>query len=134
MDELAAFHASGSDFLQEHAVAMDHLEVNRASRASAMMTLFYASLNVVIEGWRQENQAPPRLADSRIDALLASDFPRVLADYRNAMLHPNPLLDARFVRVPAEYPGLKKWAFELCDEFLRFFRAWRGFVTFGHGL
>jgi hypothetical protein len=126
LDELTAQEASGEAFLEQHGRAMTSLEVNPASRVSAMMPLFYASLNVVVEGWLDPHQAEPKLTDPRIDVLLQSEHPEALRKYRHAMMHPNPLDDRRTAEFAAVHSNLSKWAAELSEEFLRFFRAWRG--------
>jgi hypothetical protein len=125
-DTLIPAEAGTERFADEHQRALDQLEVNSASRASAQMTLFYAALYVVVEGWLEADQTSPMFADPEVDRLLARvDLVRALADYRNSMLHPTQLNEQRQLRFAAVHRELVGWAQELCAAFLRFFRTWR---------
>lgn len=125
LDELSAQHAGGEPFLQEHGRALTELEVNSASRASVMMPLFYASLNVVVEGWQRKGQPEPRLTDPEIDLMLASPFTEALRKYRQAMMHPSLLDDPGATGFAAVHSDLSRWAAKLTEEFLRYFREWK---------
>jgi hypothetical protein len=124
-EELEVLRRSSADVGVGLDEAVAGLEVTPASRVSALIVLFYASLNVVVEGWRDPNQAAPKLADDSIDVLLSSAFAKTLTDFRNAMLHPNPLLDKRFLKFGEDHSALLPWTLELCDHLHRYFREWQ---------
>jgi len=123
LQELLRQAAAGTlIFGVEHRNAIGRLEVNRAHMAATQLTLFYAALNVVVEGWR-ENKA---LTDAEIDGLLSEDaFIQALRNYRNSVMHPNLLADPRQTRFAEVHSELSKWASRLTTAFLRYFREWR---------
>lgn len=130
LDEYAALRSEAGGRGRVPPIPLDRFEPSRATRASTMMLFYYASLNVVVEGWRDPQQAEPRLTDPAIDALLESEYVDTLAGFRNAILHPNPLLDRRVLKLHASHHKLKAWTEELSKEFQRFFRSWREAIGF----
>ena len=96
-----------------------YLRVNRATRASSLIVVYYASLNAVVDGWRKNH-----LADSRIDEMLSSSHTRTLMDYRNAMFHPTGAAEARILKMGETHSDLMTWALELMKQFNRFFESW----------
>ena len=129
-DEFAALQGEVWPAARQLPVPVDAFEPNRSTRCAAMVVFFYASLNVVVEGWLRKEQASPRLSDPEVDRLLQSEFVPVLADFRNAMLHPNSSVDDRVLRFHATHQGLIVWAEELAGAFATFFRTWRESVGF----
>jgi hypothetical protein len=123
LHELLGQAAAGTPmFGLEHGVAITKLEVNRAHMAATQLILFYAALNVVVEGWRENNT----LVDAEIDGLLSMDaLVQALRNYRNSVMHPNPLADPRQIRFAELHSELSKWASRLTNAFLRYFREWR---------
>ncbi len=125
VDRTNAWKVAGKGFTKEYGRAMKNLEANQSAQMTALLMFFYASLYVVIEGWRAKTQARPVLHDETIDEMLKSPHVSTLADFRNSILHPNSLLDKRVLAFASEHPKLLPWAMGLSDEFLRYFRAWR---------
>lgn len=83
------------------------------------MSLWYALLYVVVEGWKQLE-----LADAQIDQLLESPNVELLRRYRNGVFHFQPeYLGPRLVGFVAE-PGTPAWVRELNLQFGRYFLAW----------
>lgn len=122
LHELLGQAAAGTPmFGVEHGVAITKLEVNRAHMAATQLTLFYAALNVVVEGWRENNT----LVDAEIDGLLSDALVQALRNYRNSVMHPNLLADPRQIRFAEVHSELSKWASRLTKAFLRYFREWR---------
>src|SRR5688572_16684720 len=59
------------------------LRVNRATRSTALIVVYYAALNATIDGWRRNH-----LTDSVIDRLIASHHASTLKGFRDALFHP----------------------------------------------
>jgi hypothetical protein len=124
LEELQAAAAGTEQFGTEHRQALSKIEVNRASRATAMLMLFYASLNVVVEGWMKPKSAPAP-TDEKIDTLLKAPYTGTLEKYRHSVMHPSPLDDDRQLRFAEVHSELSAWAATLSQEFVRYFRDWR---------
>lgn len=125
VDRTKAWKAGGRNFAADFGRALNNIEANQSAQMAALAMFYYASLYVVIEGWRDKRQAPPKLRDDRIDKMLESPYVSKLADFRNSILHPNPLLDRRILAFTSEHSQLLPWAMGLSDELLRYFRGWR---------
>ncbi len=122
---IKAWKESGKEFRTEFGRALANIEANESSQMASLIFFFYASLYVVIEGWRDKKQSPPPLQDAVIDELLLSPYVNTLADFRNSILHPNSMFDKRLLAFMSDHPKLLPWAMRLSDEFLRYFRDWR---------
>ncbi len=88
----------------------------------ALMSHWYASLWVVIEGWQKLG-----LQDKAIEKLLNSrlDYCALLKRYRNGVYHFQPrIIDERFGAFLRESNNNVPWIHNLHGEFLRFFREW----------
>jgi len=84
------------------------------------MSYWYASLYVVIEGWRDLN-----LNDSKIDILLSSPNVDLLKRYRNGVFHfQKNYFDNRFSDLIVNGINVVEWITELNREFGRFFLEW----------
>lgn len=129
-DEFAAHQREAATGNHQLPVPLASFEPNRTTRAAAMVFFYYASLNVVVEGWLKKEQAPPRLKDPDVDRLLKSDLVPILADFRNAILHPNSAVDNRVLRFHATHRELMLWAEDLSSAFTQFFKGWRESVGF----
>lgn len=88
----------------------------------ALLAHWYASLSVVIEGWRET-----KLSDPIIDDLLVS-CPRLcdlLRRFRNGVYHYQPsLLDPKFLTFLSESETTYVWADLLHGEFCRYLWTW----------
>jgi hypothetical protein len=125
VDRTKAWKAGGGNFATDFRRALNNIEANQSAQMAALAMFYYASLYVVIEGWRDRKQMLPVLHDDTIDKMLESPYVSKLADFRNSILHPNPLLDKRILGFMSEHAQLLPWAMGLSDEFLRYFRGWR---------
>ena len=109
----------GHDDAPAEAVAPDH---QRRWLFIALLAHWYASLWVVIEGWRET-----KMSDPVIDDLLTS-CPRLcdlLRRFRNAVYHYQPsLLDAKFLGLLSESEISYVWADLLHGEFCRYLWTW----------
>jgi hypothetical protein len=101
------------------------LTVNRGTRGGTLIFTFYTLLQSIVDGWRRNH-----LADENVNSLLASDHVRVLADFRNALLHPIGAAEERYTRMASVHGELAPWAFDLMRAFNGYFIAWfRSFDT-----
>ena len=75
-----------------------------------MLPMFYAALNVVIEGWQQANQAQPRLTDAVIDELLTEPHAETLQRFRHASMHANDINDPRVISFASTHSDIAPWA------------------------
>jgi len=85
----------------------------------ALLSAWYASLWVVVEGWKS---IP--LADSSVDELLqiAPRYEALLKRYRNGVFHYQPrLIERRLLDFLAEEGGSASWIHLLHSEFCRFY-------------
>lgn len=88
----------------------------------ALMSQWYASLWVVIEGW-QELQ----FKDNVLNGLISNrpDYCYLLKRYRNGVFHYQPrIIEERFLSFLREDEDLVVWIHNLHNEFLRFFWEW----------
>lgn len=84
------------------------------------MSLWYASLYVVCEGWKELC-----LSDPIIDDLLKSENLNLLRLYRNASYHfKKNYYDKKFMSFITEGQNTVKWVRTLNHEFGRFFLEW----------
>lgn len=96
--------------------------------AQAALSFFYASLYVVIEGWREL-----RLVDEEINGLIASENTDLLRRFRNGVFHFQPEYDdGRFLGFLDHAGEPVDWAQALHNAFARWFEDW-GKETFGFG-
>jgi hypothetical protein len=92
------------------------------------LSFLYASLFVVVEGWREL-----RLADDEIDAYLASENTDLLRRFRNGVFHfQRDFDDPRFMEFLDEADDPVEWARSLHAAFARWFDGW-GRRTLGYG-
>ena len=81
------------------------------------MSLWYATLYVLIEGWQEL-----KLSDLKIDELLKSSNVKLLKRYRNGVFHfQKEYYDKRFLELMSEGKDVANWTRNLRDEFSRFF-------------
>ncbi|OFW11266.1 MAG: hypothetical protein A3G20_08395 [Acidobacteria bacterium RIFCSPLOWO2_12_FULL_59_11] len=88
-------------------------------RFVALLSQWYGSLWVVIEGWKKA-----RLADAVIDGLLdeSLDYCELLRRYRNGVYHYQPrIIEPRLLDFLNESERTVPWVDTLHHEFLRFF-------------
>jgi hypothetical protein len=97
-----------------------------ATRLASLYVAYFAGLDAVVDGWVRGG-----LADARVDELLKSPHKVTLGDFKNAMLHPRSLVDARLQKAHANRKELLKWADELASTFELAFREW--YVRVGSG-
>jgi len=91
----------------------------------ALLSSWYASLWVVIEGWQQ---VP--LADAAVDEFLAAapKYQDLLKRYRNGVYHYQPrMLDSRLTEFLEEGEGAVYWSHLIHEEFCRFY--WELFAS-----
>src|SRR5580704_16988360 len=83
------------------------------------MCYWYATLYIVIEGWREL-----RLSDPKVDELLASPNVDLLRRYRNGVFHfQQDYFDHRQIGF-FDTAGAKQWLHDLHNAFGMFFGAW----------
>lgn len=89
--------------------------------ATMYMSLWYALLYVVVEGWRRL-----RLSDPAIDALLGNaEHVHVLKRYRHGVAHFQPnYVDSRFVEIMKESETTVPWVRDLNRELGRWFLSY----------
>lgn len=90
----------------------------------ALSAQWFASVWVVIEGWREN-----RMSDPVIDKLLNAypDFCELLRRFRNGVYHYQPeLFDQRLTALPRNGEESQFWVYALFYEFKRFFWEWPG--------
>jgi hypothetical protein len=88
----------------------------------AFMSQFYASLWVVIEGWKTL-----KLDDPAIESLIAGcpEYCRMLKKFRDSVYHCSPsLLDSRSLKFIKQGEAAVFWASALHEEFQRFYWEW----------
>jgi len=100
---------------------LDRGEIKRHSEfpieAHMYMSLWYACLYVVIEGWQGLG-----LKDVTIDALLKSPNTLLLKRYRNGVFHfQRKYFDRRFLEIVDDGENVVAWIRNLNHEFGRFF-------------
>ena len=84
------------------------------------MSYWYGGLYVVVEGWGEL-----RLADSDVDALLASPNVELLRRYRNGVFHyQRRYWDERFQELIRDGEKVVNWVHELNREFGRWLLEW----------
>ena len=84
------------------------------------MSYWYASMYVVIEGWKELG-----LSDAKIDNLLKSSNVDLLKRYRNGVFHfQKDYFDERFMGFIDSGWDAVNWIYELREEFSRFFLDW----------
>jgi hypothetical protein len=108
----------------------EHPAVTRGRNFDAISALgfFYASLFVVIEGWRELG-----LEDEEINGLIASENTDLLRRFRNGIFHFQPGFDdKRFLGFLDDAEQPVDWARALHAAFARWFQDW-GRATFGFG-
>lgn len=89
-------------------------------RPYAFSCYWFASLYVVIEGWRELG-----LKDDKIDALLSSDYVDLLRRLRNGVFHfQRDYFDSRFRNYTNAGDPATNWADVLHNEFSRYFLEW----------
>ena len=88
-----------------------------ASGGGMYMSYWYATLYVVVEGWRVLG-----LTDKAVDALLASPNTEILRRYRNGVFHyQGEYDDARFIDLFRGGADMVGWVHDLNREFGRVF-------------
>ena len=93
----------------------------------ALMSQWYASVWVVIEGWKEI-----KIKDDVIDRLLSGwpDYCDLLKKYRNVIYHyQSNVTDSRFVALLKKGDKHVFWIQVLFDEFQRFFWEWPEKIT-----
>lgn len=89
-------------------------------RPYAFFCYWFASLYVVIEGWRELG-----LKDHKIDALLSSNYVGLLRRLRNGVFHfQKDYFDSRFRNYTNVGDPAANWADDLHNEFSRYFLEW----------
>lgn len=89
-------------------------------RPFAFFCYWFASLYVVIEGWKELG-----LRDDKIDALLNSDYINLLRRLRNGVFHfQRDYFDRRFLDYTKAGDPATNWADDLHNEFSRYFLEW----------
>jgi len=94
-------------------------EAGQGWRFIALISAWYASLWVVVDGW----ETIP-LTDPEIDEMLAAgtSYKRLLRRFRNCVYHYQPsLIDRRHLEFLAAGEGTVWWAYLLHQEFSRFY-------------
>lgn len=108
----------------------DYLEKDSSSpdwHSYALMSQWYASVWVVIEGWQGL-----KLKDDVIDGLLNgwTDYCKLLKQYRNCVYHyQQNIMDNRFIGLLQKGHDHVFWIRVLHDEFQRFFWEWPRKIT-----
>jgi len=131
-DERAALVEERAAGVKSVTIPIDRFEPTRATRTSAVLVHYYASLYVVVEGWRDFEKLPLRITDERIEKVLASrpEFIKLLRNFRHSVFHPSKVLDKRLLAFHKAQPELSTWARDLSEAFRQFFRDWRVVVGF----
>jgi len=93
----------------------------------ALMSQWYASVWVVVEGWHELN-----LKDDVVDRLLNgwADYCKLLKQYRHCVYHyQKNIMDKRFIDLLQKGDEHVLWISVLHDEFQRFFWEWPQKIT-----
>jgi hypothetical protein len=100
----------------------EHPAITQARSFDAVSALgfFYASLYVVVEGWRDLG-----LEDEEINGLIASENTDLLRRFRNGIFHFQPDVDdERFLAFLDDAEEPVDWARALHSAFARWFQDW----------
>jgi len=97
------------------------MRTDEGIKAYGYMSYWYASLNVVVEGWQKLG-----LRDSKIDELLSSPNVEALLLYRHSVFHFHEDYFNRHLTDPLIDRGDNPvaWVRELSSEFSRWFLDW----------
>jgi len=88
-------------------VLMLRVENNAFTQARAHLSIWFAMLYVVIEGWRKW-----KFSDARVDALLDSVHVEELKAHRNSIFHADDFNAPAVMQFVAS-PGRSKWLVEI---------------------
>ena len=94
------------------------VENNDFFRAAAYLSVWFALLYVVVEGWRKW-----KFFDAKVDPLLTANHIDELKAYRHAIFHAEEF-DAPAVMLFEAKPDRSKWISELSNELRRALRDW----------
>lgn len=100
------------------------LENSAFTSAKAHLSIWFAMLYVVIEGWRKWE-----FSDARVDPLLQSVHVNELRTHRNAVFHAEPFDAPAVMRFVAE-PARSKWLVEVSSAIRRALRERNANVRF----
>lgn len=97
---------------------LTRVENNDFLRAAAYLSVWFALLYVVVEGWRKW-----KFFDTKVDPLLTAIHIDELKQYRHAIFHAEEF-DAPAVMLFESKPDRSKWISELSNELRRALRDW----------